>query len=85
MMVQEFNLTGTAKSPKQSVESLYLLRKRKKKQVQQSEEIPHYVEDYMKNMKTQTLEALTQDVKARNSFFQFVRHHQNAVFGEKFT
>lgn len=47
--------------------------------------MPPFVEDYMKNLKTQTLEALTSDVKARNSFFQFIRHHHNAVFGEKFT
>lgn len=49
------------------------------------DDIPQFVEEYMKNMKTQTLEALTFDVKARHNFFQFIRHHQNAVFGEKFT
>lgn len=67
------------------MESLYLVRKKKqmsKRFVQ--DEVPTYVEEYMKTMKTQTLEALTQDVKARNQFFQFIRYQQNAMFGEKF-
>jgi hypothetical protein len=33
------------------------------------DDIPTFIEDYMKNMKTQILEALTFDVKARNNFF----------------
>lgn len=87
MMINEFNLTGTAHAQKAlaEMESLYLVRKKKQMARRfMQDEIPSFVEEYMKTMKTQTLEALTQDVKARNQFFQFIRYHQNAVFGEKF-
>ena len=33
------------------------------------DEMPVHIEEYMRNMKNQTLEALTQDIKARNGFF----------------
>ena len=85
IIVKEFNLTGTALPHREPVESLYLIKKRqKKKKKVMVDEMPVHIEEYMRNMKNQTLEALTQDIKARNSFFQFVRHHQNPTFGAKF-
>lgn len=61
MMINEFNLTGTARLQRDqdSMESLYLVRKKHLNKKKSVDEIPTYVEEYMKNMKTQTLEALT--------------------------
>lgn len=83
-MVREFKLTGTALPHKEKVESLYLIKKKTMKKAP-VDEIPQYIEEFMRNMKNHTLEALTQDVKARNSFFQFVRFHQNPMFEAKFS
>ena len=70
------------------------MRKKKTAKKTALEEIPEHIQHFMKSnhykykfnvidMKTQTLEALTQDVKARNSFFLFVKHNNNAVFRKK--
>jgi|APCry1669190288_1035285.scaffolds.fasta_scaffold107225_1 hypothetical protein len=35
-------------------------------------------------MKETTIDALTQDVKARTGFFEFIKQNQSTVFVEKF-
>lgn len=59
IIVREFNLTGTALPHREPVESLYLIKKRQKKKKTLVEEMPLHIEEYMRNMKNQTLEALT--------------------------
>ena len=50
-------MTGTALPHKEKVDSLYLIKKKKKRAA--IDEFPHYIEDFMRNMKNNTLEALT--------------------------